>query len=98
MKRTQIEVKLDPEENKSKWKVRLEDQETLPGTPEFSVRQVLFLEELALNNHMLLTCGPVRYQRLTIFHDGAKWIAEAEAIGPSSNEKAKSSTSGRGQG
>lgn len=98
MKRIQTEVRLDPEENKSKWKVRIEDQETTSGTPEFSVRQHLFLCELAENDYSLLNCGPVRWQRLTIFHDGTKWAAEAEATGPSSDEKTKQTTQRRSEG
>lgn len=89
MKRIQTESRL--EDNKSRWRIRVEDVNTLPGSPEFALRQTLFLEELALNSHMLLNCGPVRYQRIAIFHDGDKWICEAEAIGPSSHEKTNTS-------
>jgi hypothetical protein len=77
MIRNQTEVKVD--EN-WRWKVSIKDMPTAPGSPESSLRQHLFLQELAEQQN-LLQCGPLKYQKMTIWHDGNGWGCECVALG-----------------
>ena len=49
-------------------------------TPEYDHYRVAFLQQLATTPG-LTDCGYHRFQTLTIWHDGNKWMAKATASG-----------------
>jgi len=61
-------------------RVRLEDSvESREGTVDWIARQQAMLGAV-LATAELLHCGPGRWQKLSMYHDGERWVIEAEAI------------------
>ena len=44
-------------------------------------RQIEFLQDLATNGFVtgLLSCGPLPFETMNLFHNGQAWVAELEA-------------------
>lgn len=66
-------------EHQIRHRTRIEDLPTPEGSEEARVRQFHFVQELA-QNWSLLACGMQMFQRLSIYHSGSAWVAEAEAV------------------
>lgn len=75
MKRFVSEVKIG---EKIRYRTRIEDEESPPGSDEARIRQYDFMRSL-LGQWTLVTCGMQMFQTLKVYHDGTRWIAEAEA-------------------
>ena len=60
-------------------RVRVESDECPPGTPLARVLQYRLLAHLA-EVPDLLACGTTSFERLTMVHDGVRWVVEAEAV------------------
>lgn len=75
MHRFFTEVHID--EKTTKYRVRLEDVES--EAQQVARRQSEFLMEVA-NQPELLTCGYARPQTVKFYHNGIRWVAEAEAV------------------
>ncbi len=61
-----------------RWVTTVEDDLTDEGTPQALARQHQFLQQL-VDNPALLLCGPARFERLSIWHNGKCWMAQAQA-------------------
>ena len=78
MKKRSVKIKIG--ETKHRYRVILEDEDSEQYTESYNYRQKLFLKTLADSPDLLL-CGYLPFERLKIYYDGQKWIAEAEAEG-----------------
>lgn len=77
MNRTISEIKVG--ESQIRYRTRIEDDDSPANTPEARVRQHDFLKQL-VNQWVLLSCGMQMFQTLKMYHDGERWICEAEAL------------------
>lgn len=59
--------------------VRLETDDAPPNSPLYRYHQFHLLRTLA-EQPDLTNCGLSAFQKLTIHHNGERWIAEAEAV------------------
>lgn len=66
-------------ESKVRYRTRIEDDPSSAGSDEARVRQGLFVRQL-VDNWPLLSCGYQMFEKLSIFHNGNCWVAEAEAV------------------
>lgn len=67
-------------EDRVRYRTRLEDSvEVTEGSMEWIARQRAMLEAI-LHSPELTYCGMSRWHRMTMFHDGNRWVVEAEAI------------------
>jgi hypothetical protein len=68
-------------ETTTRWKVRLEDENLSYDNVGLAQRQLLFCKELVDGGIYsgLLKCGNSMFDKMTIFHDGSRWVAELEA-------------------
>lgn len=60
-------------------RVRIEGDECPAGSPLARVLAYRLLTHLA-ETPDLLACGTTSFARLTMAHDGGKWVVEAEAL------------------
>ncbi len=58
--------------------VTLRDVPSDPGPPA-DARRMAFLMELVPDGERLMHCGPVRFQKLRMYHDGQSWVIDLEA-------------------
>jgi hypothetical protein len=77
MKKVTGRVKID--ENKIRHFVRLISDECTYGTREYENELFTFLGVIAQSRDLSF-CGHQPFDRMSIRHDGDRWIAEAEAI------------------
>lgn len=77
MKKTTGKVKI--EDNRTRHFVRLVSDNCEHGTRECENELFLFLAAIA-NTRELTYCGYQPFDRMSIKHDGERWVAEAEAI------------------
>lgn len=77
MNRFTTETKID--DKAVRIKVRIEDVPTLRGSYEYRVRQFQLLEELG-SDPRLSACGPSDFEKLSMQHDGIRWVVETEAV------------------
>lgn len=77
MKRRVSKVPMDT--NKFRIRVFLEDEPTPMTAQDAKAIQLKFLLALA-EQPILLACEAHLFQKLTIWHNGHSWVAEAEAI------------------
>lgn len=75
MKRTLSSVNLG---SKTRHKVRIESDQCREPPSLTRLIQNQMIEHLA-NVPDLLVCGPEPFQKLSMYHDGDKWVIEAEA-------------------
>jgi len=66
-------------ESEVRYKVRLEDDVCTPDSQESRFHQLRLLRTL-VETPDLLTCGPGPFKKLTIQHDGEKWVCDVEAL------------------
>jgi len=66
--------------NESQYRVRIEDNDPTSRHLAPGVVRIRFLRELA-DNPLLLDCGPLPFQKMTVRQDGGVWVAELEATG-----------------
>lgn len=59
--------------------VRIEGEDCAQNTHEARVLQHQMLEMLAQDVSML-ACGHAPFQKMTMRHDGERWVVEAEAL------------------
>lgn len=76
MKKTVNKIKLN---DKFRYLVRIEDVECEIDTEEYKLRQFLFLQSL-VNTPSLLNCGYKTFEKMTVYYDGTKWVADLEAL------------------
>jgi len=77
MKRIVSEAKVG--EDKTRYRTRIEDDDSPAGSDDSRVRQYLFMHEL-IDGWPMLSCGMQMFQTFKVFHDGNRWVAELEAI------------------
>lgn len=58
--------------------IRIEGEDCSPNTFEYRWYQTTLLRMMA-ETPELLNCGMEAFQKLRMYHDGGKWIIEAEA-------------------
>lgn len=66
-------------ENQVRYRTKLEGDDCPPDTYESRMQQSRLIEAIH-DQPGLVACGVHPFQRLTIRHDGTRWIAEAEAL------------------
>jgi hypothetical protein len=77
MNRHQTEMQFD--DRIKVFRVRIEDDLfTIPGTAEYRFQQFDMLRTIA-EQPQVAACGPLDFQTMKMFHDGAKWVIELEA-------------------
>lgn len=65
--------------NRKRHKTVIHDTvETTPHSQEACIRQNLMIQALA-DTPDLLNCGYLRPEKITLYHDGVRWVVEAEA-------------------
>lgn len=74
MKRTFTTVKLGEE---TRYQARIEDDESSPEDARITAHR--FLSSL-VDQPELLLCGYAPFQKMLLYHNGMRWIAELEAI------------------
>jgi hypothetical protein len=77
MKRSMTKVVI--QDNKTRYRVTIESDECLKGSQEARVIQFLLLRSIA-DEPSLTACGMSDFQRMTMTHNGEKWIVECESI------------------
>ena len=77
MKRTVLRTVIG--EDQERIRVRIETDECVPESQAAHFFVFELLRHLA-EQPDLSACGMVPFQKLSIFHDGKRWIAEAEAV------------------
>lgn len=79
MNRTITPVKVgDHNTGRTRYRLRIEDDPSGPAPADIQRRQLAFLQAI-VDQPMLLACGPVYADRFSVFHDGDRWILQAEA-------------------
>lgn len=76
MKRQLFSIKIGP--NLFRYRVKIEDDPSLPNTQYANTRQKTFLK-LLIDNIEMLNCGPNPFQKMNVHHNGACWIVELES-------------------
>lgn len=70
-------------------RTRLQTDECEPGTEICNFLQRRLFQTLS-DSFELVSCGPAPFQKMKVFHDGSRWVLEAEAtVRESMNGKAK---------
>ena len=77
MNRTLTHTRID--EDKIRYRVRIESDPCVPNTPLYTFLQFEMLRMLSQDPSMS-DPGPSRFQKLTMEHDGGKWIVITEAV------------------
>lgn len=77
MKRTSTKAAIG--DNQTRHRTRLEGPDCVPGTHEARILQKSLLTYIA-EDPSLAACGPSPFEKLVVFHDGQRWVAEAEAV------------------
>lgn len=71
-------------EGRIRWRVRIEGDSHDLAVKDF--HKAVLLDNFA-NNPSLLLCGITPFDTMRMFHDGEKWIVEAEAVTEIPNAK-----------
>lgn len=74
-----IPAKSRVDDGHTRYSVRIEGDDCVPGTNDARVLQHQMLETLA-QDVSLAACGHATFQKLTMRHDGERWVVEAEAL------------------
>lgn len=77
MKRSVANVKVG--ETQVRWKVRIEAEPVIQDSQESWESQQRLLQDLVSQPH-LLHCGPSRFQKMAMYHNGSCWVVEVEAV------------------
>jgi hypothetical protein len=64
----------------TKYRLKIVDDPSSPGTHEAEQRLISLLRDLA-DQPTLLMCGPEWPQKVSFYHNGTAWVLEAEADG-----------------
>lgn len=65
-------------EGEVRYRARILDVDSAPGTEEALRRQFQFLNEVA-SQPAVLACGVTMFHKMSMFHDGLRWVIELEA-------------------
>lgn len=65
-------------EKHHRYTLKIFDNPTEPGTPDYHRRRIEFMREF-VEQPALLQVGPTYAQKMTIWHDGTRWVLSAEA-------------------
>ncbi len=81
MRRVLNKVQVEETKDDSSWRWMLEiyDEPSEHGSDAMNRRQFEFLQAL-LERPDLLHCGPARFEKLTVEHNGQCWVAKAHAV------------------
>ena len=71
--------RINLQNGKTRHIVIIKDDPVDPSQIDLDSRQFLFLQILAQSPDVL-TCGPVRWEKLRLYFSGQEWVAEAEAV------------------
>lgn len=77
MKKTLSNVKLGDSQIRAR--VRIEDDECLPTSQYFRMGAYRLLRTIA-DQPDLTACLLAPFERLTVYHNGKSWVADAEAV------------------
>lgn len=78
MKKSLFKTPLD--QNRFKYRIVYESDDAALGTSSYKNEQFGLLSSI-VNNPGMLDCGHDPFEKLRMYHDGAKWIIEMEAVG-----------------
>ena len=77
MRRTSLIVDLGG--NLKLYKTKIFDQKSIAHTQDSLARQKLFLHAI-LTSPDILNCGYRAFDKVSIYHTGEEWVAEAECL------------------
>lgn len=77
MRRTATKSRIT--DNRWRHHVRLEGDLCIPGTHASRIVQAFLLEAVA-QDLSLVACGGESFEKLSMRHDGERWVLEAEAV------------------
>lgn len=77
MRRQTFEVKVGDETVRHRTVV--EDDDSVPGSDDSRTRGRQFLNSMLNDSPEILRCGYHEFQKLTMRHDGQRWVIETEA-------------------
>lgn len=78
MNRSVKQIRLTDGENR--YVTRIEDEPSMALTIASKGRQIAMLQAIG-NTPGLIDCGTMPFQTMKMWHDGAKWVIELEAVG-----------------
>jgi len=78
-KAVSIGLPTDVKSNRIRYSTRLEGEDTHMGSAECWADQIFIIKTIN-DSPELLFCGPSRPHFIKIYHTGARWVVEAEAI------------------